>query len=121
MLEAAGVPTLGALAVQSLRSLTCAQRLERVAGQACFWCRHERRLGRIRRSRSSRNPRTQWGRRFSVLPRPDHGDVFLDFEGHPFRRPATGLFFLLGLIARGPDGEWRYEARWEHDREGRPP
>ncbi len=33
------------------------------------------------------------------MPAPDDGDVFLDFEGHPFWRAARGLFFLFGCIA----------------------
>ena len=38
------------------------------------------------------------------LPAPDDGDVFLDFEGHPFWTPADGLFFLFGLLTRDGDG-----------------
>ena len=41
-------------------------------------------------------------------PQPDDGDVFLDFEGHPFWRPDTGLFFLFGLLERDADGQWDY-------------
>ena len=37
-----------------------------------------------------------------LIPEPDDGDVFLDFEGDPFWRPDAGLFFLFGLIARTP-------------------
>jgi len=29
------------------------------------------------------------GRGFELMPEPDPGDVFLDFEGHPFWRPDT--------------------------------
>ena len=36
----------------------------------------------------------------------------------PSGRPTRGLFFLFGLIARGADGDWAYEARWAHDRAG---
>ena len=56
-----------------------------------------------------------WGRGLELLPRPDDGDVFLDFEGDPFWKPDGGLFFLFGLIARDPSGTWVYEARWSHD------
>ncbi len=35
---------------------------------------------------------------FAALPEPDDGDVFLDFEGHPFWQADVGLFFLFGLI-----------------------
>jgi len=57
------------------------------------------------------------GRGFELMPKPDPGDVFLDFEGHPFWRPDTGLFFLLGLIERDSAGEWVYRSWWAHDRE----
>lgn len=52
---------------------------------------------------------------FAALPEPDEGDVFLDFEGHPFWRADVGLFFLFGLIER-EGGEWRYREFWAHDR-----
>lgn len=56
-----------------------------------------------------------WGHGFSQIPEPDDGDVFLDFEGHPFWTAKTGLFFLFGLITKQPDGTWAYDARWAHD------
>jgi predicted RecB family nuclease len=52
---------------------------------------------------------------FAALPEPDEGDVFLDFEGHPFWRADVGLFFLFGLIER-LDGQWTYREFWAHDR-----
>ena len=58
-----------------------------------------------------------WGRGFSLLPEPDDGDVFLDFEGHPFWRADAGLFFLFGLLLREPDDEWGFRAFWAHDPE----
>lgn len=58
-----------------------------------------------------------WGRGFEAMPEPATGDVYLDFEGHPFWRADTGLFFLLGLIAQEADGEWRYHAWWAHDQD----
>lgn len=58
-----------------------------------------------------------WGRGFELLPEPDAGDVFLDFEGDPFWRADVGLFFLFGLIARDASGTWDYEAFWSHDRD----
>ncbi|KUH94891.1 hypothetical protein AU189_17770 [Mycolicibacterium acapulense] len=54
------------------------------------------------------------GRGFGRLPRPDDGDIFLDFEGHPFWRADTGLFFLFGLIEQNPEGTWRYRSWWAH-------
>ncbi len=59
-----------------------------------------------------------WGRGLELLPEPDDGDVFLDFEGDPFWTVDRGLFFLFGLVARDADGAWTYEARWAHDRAG---
>lgn len=56
-----------------------------------------------------------WGHGFEELPRPDDGDVFLDFEGHPFWQIETGLFFLFGLVERHTDGQWRYREWWAHD------
>lgn len=57
----------------------------------------------------------QRGHGFELLPEPDTGDIFLDFEGHPFWRADTGLFFLFGLIERDGDEEWRYRSWWAHD------
>ena len=56
-----------------------------------------------------------WGRGFEHLPEPNGGDVFLDFEGHPFWRADAGLFFLFGLIERDEDGSWDYRTWWAHD------
>jgi len=50
------------------------------------------------------------------LPEPADGDVFLDYEGHPFWRADTGLFFLFGLFTKDPAGVWTYEARWAHSK-----
>ena len=52
------------------------------------------------------------------LPEPDKGDVFLDFEGHPFWTPARGLFFLFGFLRKERPGRWGYEARWSHEKDG---
>ena len=49
------------------------------------------------------------------LPEPNDGDVFLDYEGHPFWTAARGLFFMFGLLTRDPSGSWVYEAWWAHD------
>ncbi len=58
-----------------------------------------------------------WGHGFDQLPAPDDGDVFLDFEGHPFWRPDSGLFFLFGLIERDAVGSWKYRTWWAHTAE----
>jgi uncharacterized protein len=55
------------------------------------------------------------GHGFELMPQPDDGDVFLDFEGHPFWRPDTSLFFLFGLIERDESGKWIYRDWWAHD------
>lgn len=55
-----------------------------------------------------------WGRGFVEMPAPDDGDVFLDFEGHPFWRPDVGLFFLFGLIEQTDPGTWDYRTWWAH-------
>jgi predicted RecB family nuclease len=55
------------------------------------------------------------GHGFELLPKPDHGDVFLDFEGQPFWRAYARLFFLFGLVEREEDGKWVYRAWWAHD------
>lgn len=58
-----------------------------------------------------------WGRGFEQLPKPDEGDVFIDFEGHPFWRADVGLFFLFGALQRDADRQWRYRSWWAHDRD----
>jgi predicted RecB family nuclease len=55
-----------------------------------------------------------FGHGFELLPQPDDGDVFFDFEGHPFWSARHDLFFLSGLRYK-IDGEWGYDARWAHD------
>ncbi len=51
---------------------------------------------------------------FGALPAPDDGDIFLDFEGHPFWHADAELFFLFGFIERSPAGEWEFTAFWAH-------
>jgi len=57
-------------------------------------------------------------RGFRLLPEPDHGDVWLDLEGHPYYETARGLEFLFGYCYRDETGEVRYEALWARDRDG---
>ena len=61
------------------------------------------------------DPETAEPTGFAAMPEPDGGDVFLDFEGHPFWRADAELFFLFGLIERSPSGEWEFKAFWAHD------
>jgi uncharacterized protein len=56
-----------------------------------------------------------YGHGFSLMPAPDDGDIFFDFEGHPFWTPQDDLFFLSGLYLKNDDGAWHYDARWAHD------
>jgi predicted RecB family nuclease len=56
-----------------------------------------------------------WGRGLEKLPAPDDGDVFLDFEGHPFWQADAGLFFLFGLLERDDNEAWVYRTWWAHD------
>jgi uncharacterized protein len=62
-----------------------------------------------------------YGHGFDQLPAPDEGDVFFDFEGHPFWTPQQDLFFLAGLYLRDQSSSWTYEGRWAHslDEQGR--
>ena len=56
-----------------------------------------------------------YGHGFNLLPRPDEGDIFFDFEGHPFWSAQHDLFFLAGLYLRDVSGAWTYDALWAHD------
>ncbi len=56
-----------------------------------------------------------YGHGFELLPAPDAGDVFFDFEGHPFWSAQHDLFFLSGLRYRDGGGDWGYDGRWAHD------
>ena len=58
-----------------------------------------------------------FGHGFDLLPSPDDGDVFFDFEGHPFWTPQHDLFFLAGLYYLDRRHCWAYDARWAHDLE----
>ena len=56
-----------------------------------------------------------YGHGFSLMPEPDDGDIFFDFEGHPFWSAKHELFFLSGLYLKDASGEWSYDARWAHN------
>jgi len=55
-----------------------------------------------------------YGHGFELLPAPDVGDVFFDFEGDPFWTAQNELMFLAGLYYRDESGEWTFDARWAH-------
>lgn len=56
----------------------------------------------------------------ALIPAPNPGDVFFDFEGDPLHLEAgwddLGLEYLWGTITHGPDGRPAYDAIWAHDR-----
>jgi uncharacterized protein len=56
-----------------------------------------------------------FGHGFSLMPEPDDGDIFFDFEGHPFWTAEHDLFFLSGLYLKDGRGNWSYDDRWAHD------
>ena len=47
----------------------------------------------------------------SLLPEPNKGDIFLDFEGDRFYG-EHGLDYLTGYVCRDESGKWTYNARW---------
>ena len=53
----------------------------------------------------------QPGQGLALLPEPDPGDVYLDFEGDPFAPGGQGLEYLAGVCER--DGT--FHAWWAHD------
>ena len=55
-----------------------------------------------------------YGHGFELMPAPDAGDVFFDFEGDPFWTAQNDLMFLAGLYYRDSAGEWVFDARWAH-------
>lgn len=55
-------------------------------------------------------------RGFPQLPPEDAGDVYVDYEGHPFFTVQEGLIFLIGLLYRNDAGDWVYEPRWAHSK-----
>jgi predicted RecB family nuclease len=55
-----------------------------------------------------------YGHGFELMPQPDAGDVFFDFEGDPFWTPQHDLMFLAGLLYQDATGEWVYDERWAH-------
>ena len=117
LLETAGVSSMAALAeCQTSVAGVGAERFTRLVDQAT--------LQVTARLQDGETPPYQliaagddplWGRGLELMPQPDDGDVFLDFEGHPFWRADVGLFFLFGLILRQPDGTWTYKTWWAHD------
>jgi predicted RecB family nuclease len=57
-------------------------------------------------------------RGFALMPEPNHGDMWLDLEGHPWFEPARGLEFLFGWVELDEAGAPMYRCFWAHDRAG---
>lgn len=110
-LAAVGVTTLSGLAAfDGALDDVAAERLDALVDQAALQLRARKRPGEL--------PPVSWlddvEAGFGLLPEPDEGDIFLDFEGHPFWSADRSLFFLFGYLAK--DGaEWRYHELWAHD------
>ena len=51
------------------------------------------------------------------LPQPDEGDVFIDFEGHPYWTVEQGMFFLFGCLEHHPADGWKFHPRWAHTKD----
>lgn len=68
------------------------------------------------RGRQTRQPEVELlpaapERGLALLPEPDPGDVYLDFEGDPFV-DGGGLEYLLGYVQRDDSGAETYHAAW---------
>ncbi|HET7396930.1 MAG TPA: TM0106 family RecB-like putative nuclease [Intrasporangium sp.] len=97
-LRGAGIPTLQALAQASEEALvgvlgTAARR--RLHQQARLQLR-ERETGRSHYELLPPEP----GRGLQLLPEPDPGDVYLDFEGDPWAEGGAGREYLAGIWTR---------------------
>jgi uncharacterized protein len=115
-LAAADIATLTALAttdgaVPGVQD----QRLSRLRGQAALQLQARLEPAATPPFHRIEPGQEPWGHGLEQLPEPHAGDVFVDFEGHPFWRADTGLFFLFGLLHRESDGTWRYRTWRAHD------
>ena len=55
---------------------------------------------------------------FELLPPADSGDIFLDYEGHPFWTIQEGLIFLFGYWSSDDKGRtWKFTDMWAHDKQ----
>ncbi|GAA3709909.1 TM0106 family RecB-like putative nuclease [Gordonia hankookensis] len=112
-----GISTLTELAnpSSSAAELLAPERLARLQGQASLQVQARQRPDDPPPFEMIASGEEPWGHGLEKLPEPDEGDVFLDFEGHPFWRADAGLFFLFGLIEQDPGGQWGYRTWWAHD------
>ncbi len=114
-LNAQGVPTLAALAslpiplpFKPTRGSTRA--LEKAREQARVQLEATESGGHV----YERLP-VEEGFGLSLLPEPDNGDIFLDFEGDPFVG-EHGLEYLTGYAYLEESGAWKHHALWATDR-----
>jgi uncharacterized protein len=115
-LETGGVATVVALATRDVTVPDLrAEKFERLHRQAALQVRS--------RERPSAPPAFEiieatedpvYGHGFELLPEPNDGDVFFDFEGDPFWTPERDLMFLAGLYYQDDNGEWTYHQHWAH-------
>ena len=65
--------------------------------------------------------RTDWkkGETLLHLPEATDYDIYLDFEGHPFLNPESGIIFLFGYLEK-VEGKWVYQEKWSEDKQGYP-
>ncbi|WP_109474170.1 TM0106 family RecB-like putative nuclease [Ornithinimicrobium cavernae] len=109
-LEAAGITTVAALARASDEALTgvlSSGTRDRLRSQARLQV-SERDTGVPAYELLS--PRS--GEGLELLPEPDPGDVYLDFEGDPFAEDGAGREYLAGVWTRDEE----FLAWWAHDR-----
>ncbi|MFX0537210.1 TM0106 family RecB-like putative nuclease [Ornithinimicrobium sp. Y1847] len=105
----AGITTIAQLAkatAQQLAGVLSSRVRDRIHGQAQLQVQ-ERESGET----TYRILPPEAGRGLQLLPEPDDGDVYLDFEGDPFADGGAGREYLAGIWTR--DGE--FLDWWAHD------
>lgn len=110
VLEAAGVTTVARLATATdaeLAGVLTSRVRDRVRGQARLQV-SERETGVPSYELLPARP----GEGLALLPTPDPGDVYLDFEGDPFAEDGAGREYLAGVWTRDEE----FLAWWAHDR-----
>jgi predicted RecB family nuclease len=115
-LTAGGIETLEALGLappQTRIAKIRPQSFETLRHQAELQL-HQRRTGTQRVDLLPLEPE----RGFALMPKPNHGDIWLDLEGHPWFEPARGLEYLFGWVELDAEGQPHYECLWAGDRVG---
>lgn len=114
-LEAAGIPTL-----ERLGESPAGAEVEGIRAATFEGFRHQAELQlHFRRKKEHRvdDLPLEEGRGYSLLPKPSAGDLWIDFEGHPYYEPSRGLEYLFGCCYGDDEGRVQYEAYWAKDRE----